>query len=192
MSLINEIKEMLSEVTKVNFKGNKFVLKIDVNEDPNKKGIKVQFLPTTFSGMSKQQQDDIAIDLGAKLNQGLAPLGLTVERDRELKDKTIVGFFIYIEYLDKIIINALSQAEKNQILISNIKNMAKFCFYSKSNPTQEPVGVVDALTKEEAIKFFSLSKQLPVNDFLTIFEVKNYTYGTQEGLKENTKQLLKG
>jgi hypothetical protein len=110
MSLINEIKEMLSEVTKVNFKGNKFVLKIDVNEDPNKKGIKVQFLPTTFAGMSKQQQDEIAMDLGAKLNQGLTPLGLTVERDRELKDKTIVGFFIYIEYLDKIIINALSQA----------------------------------------------------------------------------------
>jgi hypothetical protein len=70
--------------------------------------------------------------------------------------------------------------------------MAKFCFYSKNNPTQEPVGVVDTLSREEAIKFFSLLKQLPVNDFLTIFEVKNYTYGTQEGLKENTKQLLKG
>ena len=113
MSLINEIKEMLSEVTKVNFKGNKFVLKIDVNEDPNKKGIKVQFLPTTFSGMSKQQQDDIAMDLGAKLNQGLSQLGLTVERDRELKDKTVIGFFIYIEYLDKIIINALNQAAQS-------------------------------------------------------------------------------
>jgi len=110
MSLIKEIKEMLSEVTKVNFKGNKFVLKIDVNEDPNKKGIKVQFLPTTFAGMSKQQQDEIAMELAAKLNQGLSSLGLTVERDRELKDKTILGFFIYIEYLDKIIINALNQA----------------------------------------------------------------------------------
>lgn len=112
MRLINEVREMLSEVTKVNFKGNKFVLKIDVNEDPNKKGIKVQFLPTTFSGMSKQQQDEIAMDLGAKLNQGLVPLGLTVERDRELKDKTVLGFFIYIEYLDKIIISALNQAAK--------------------------------------------------------------------------------
>ena len=109
MNVLNEIREMLSEVTKVNFKGHKFVLKIDVNEDPNKKGVKVQFLPTTFSGMSKQQQDDIAMELAQKLNQGLAPLGLTVERDRELKDKTIVGFFIYIEYLDKIIINALNQ-----------------------------------------------------------------------------------
>lgn len=110
MDLLNEIKQILSEVTKVNFKGNKYVLKIDVNEDPNKKGVKVQFLPTTFEGMSKKQQDDVAMDLGAKLNQGLSSLGLAVERDRELKDKTIIGFFIYIEYLNKIIVNALNQA----------------------------------------------------------------------------------
>lgn len=112
MNLVNEIKQILSEVTKVNFKGHKFVLKIDVNEDPNKKGVKVQFLPTTFTGMSKQQQDDIAMELQQKLNQGLSSLGLSVERDRELKDKTVIGFFIYIEYLNKIIINALSQAAK--------------------------------------------------------------------------------
>lgn len=109
MSLINEIKQVLSEVTKVNFKGHKFVLKIDVNEDPNKKGVKVQFLPTTFGNMSKQEQDNIAMELAQKLNSGLSTLGLSVERDRELKDKTVIGFFIYIEYLNKIIINALSQ-----------------------------------------------------------------------------------
>ena len=70
--------------------------------------------------------------------------------------------------------------------------MAQFCFYSKNNPTQEPVGVLYAASKEEAVKFFSLSKQLSVTDFLTIFEVKNYTYGAQEGIAENAKQLLKG
>lgn len=110
MNLINEVKQILSEVTKVNFKGHKFVLKIDVNEDPNKKGVKVQFLPTTFGNMSKQEQDNVAMELAQKLNNGLSALGLSVERDRELKDKTIIGFFIYIEYLNKIIINALSQA----------------------------------------------------------------------------------
>ena len=108
MSLINEIKQVLSEVTKVNFKGHKFVLKIDVNEDPNKKGVKVQFLPTTFGNMSKQEQDNIAMELAQKLNSGLSTLGLSVERDRELKDKTVIGFFIYIEYIDKIVRQALS------------------------------------------------------------------------------------
>jgi hypothetical protein len=62
MSLINEIKQILSEVTTVNFQGQKFVLKVDVNEDPNKKGIKVQFLPTQFNGLNKQKQDELAMD----------------------------------------------------------------------------------------------------------------------------------
>jgi hypothetical protein len=33
---------------------------------------------------------------------------MRVERDRNLKDKTIVGFFIYIEYIDKIVRQALA------------------------------------------------------------------------------------
>ena len=105
--LLETVKEVLNEATKVNFKGHKFVLRVDVNEDPNKKGIKVQFLPTTFGAMSPQEQNDIAIALGEKLDVGLNPLGMRVERDRNLKDKSVVGFFIYIEYIDKIIRQAL-------------------------------------------------------------------------------------
>jgi hypothetical protein len=112
MKLIDEIKELLSEVTKVNYQGHEFVLKVDVNEDPNKKGIKVQFLPINFDGISRQEQDSIAMSLQQKLNKGLAPLELSVERDRELKDKTIIGFFIYIEYLNQIITKALTQVAK--------------------------------------------------------------------------------
>jgi hypothetical protein len=105
--IIEAVKEVLTEATKVNFKGHKFVLRIDVNEDPNKKGIKVQFLPTTYGNMSAQEQNDIAIALGDRLDKGLQELGMRVERDRDLKDKSVVGFFIYIEYIDKIIRQAL-------------------------------------------------------------------------------------
>lgn len=114
MNLLNEIKQVLSEATAVNFQGQKYILKVDVNEDPNKKGIKVQFLPTTYDGMSKQKQDEIAMALENKLDQGLAPMGMKVERDRQLKDKTIIGFFIYIEYIDKIVRQALSQSNQQQ------------------------------------------------------------------------------
>jgi len=106
--LRNEIKTILTEAVKINFKGHQFVLKVDVNEDPNKKGIKVQFLPTSFGSLTKTEQDDIAISLSDKLSSGLEGYGMNVERDRNLKDKTIIGFFIYIEYLDKIIRKALS------------------------------------------------------------------------------------
>lgn len=101
------IKQTLSEAAKVNFAGHKFVLKVDTNEDPQKKGIKVQFLPTTFGRMTATEQNDIAIELANRLERGLADYDLKVERDRNLKDKTIIGFFIYVEYLDRIIRKAL-------------------------------------------------------------------------------------
>jgi hypothetical protein len=102
------IRNVLSESAKINFAGHKFVLKVDTNEDPQKKGVKVQFLPTEFGTLTKTQQDDIAIELESRLEKGLAGFDMRVERDRNLKDKTIIGFFIYIEYFDRIIRKALS------------------------------------------------------------------------------------
>ena len=102
------IKTTLSEATKIGFNGHKFLLKLDTNEDPNKKGIKVQFIPLEFGKISTTEQNDIAIELETRLEQGLLEYGLRVERDRNLKDKTIIGFFIYIEYFDKIVRQALS------------------------------------------------------------------------------------
>ena len=102
------VEEVLNEATKINFAGQEFLLKIDTNEDPQKKGVKVQFIPTKFGSLSRTQQNDIAIELEERLEQGLAEYELRVERDRNLKDKTIIGFFIYIEYFDKIIRKALS------------------------------------------------------------------------------------
>lgn len=102
------VKEMISEAAKINFAGHKFLLKVDVNEDPQKKGLKIQFLPTSFGGITPTQQNDIAIELEKRLENGLSDFELRVERDRNLKDKTIIGFFVYIEYFDKIVRKALS------------------------------------------------------------------------------------
>jgi|TARA_R110000744_G_scaffold331226_2_gene436719 hypothetical protein len=102
------VKQVLNEAAKVTFAGHTFVLKVDTNEDPQKKGVKVQFLPTTFGKITPTQQNDIAIELESRLEKGLGEYELRVERDRNLKDKTIIGFFIYIEYFDKIIRKALS------------------------------------------------------------------------------------
>lgn len=102
------ISNILNEAAKINFAGHTFMLKIDTNEDPQKKGVKVQFLPTKFGSITPTEQNDIAIELEKRLETGLAEYELRVERDRNLKDKTIIGFFIYIEYFDKIIRKALA------------------------------------------------------------------------------------
>lgn len=111
LNILSEIKQVISETVKVNFNNHSFLLKVDVNEDPKKKGIKVQFLPTTFGAISPTEQNDIAIALGDKLDGGLGKFGMAVERDRQLKNKSIIGFFIYIEYFDKIVRSILKGQE---------------------------------------------------------------------------------
>ena len=108
------INDVIAEAAKVNFAGHEFLLKVDTNEDPQKKGVKVQFIPTEFGSLSPTQQNDIAIELEGRLEQGLAEYDLRVERDRNLKDKSIIGFFIYIEYFDKLIRKALSNQNPTQ------------------------------------------------------------------------------
>lgn len=102
------IRNTLSEAAKIKFAGHSFILKVDTNEDPQKKGVKVQFLPTKFGSITPTEQNDIAIELEKRLSTGLEPYDMKVERDRNLKDKTIIGFFIYIEYFDRIVRKALS------------------------------------------------------------------------------------
>lgn len=114
LDLLKEVNQVISEAIKINFKNHTFLLKVDVNEDPQKKGIKVQFLPTTFGQISPTEQNDIAIGLGDKLDAGLKKFGMSVERDRQLKNKSVIGFFIYIEYVDKIIRSILKAGESTE------------------------------------------------------------------------------
>lgn len=107
------VKDVISEAAKINFAGHSFLLRVDTNEDPQKKGVKVQFVPTEFGSLSATEQNDIAIELEGRLEKGLGEYDLRVERDRNLKDKSIIGFFIYIEYFDKIIRKALSGQNPN-------------------------------------------------------------------------------
>ena len=107
------IKSILNEAAKINFAGHTFILKIDTNEDPQKKGVKVQFIPTSFGQLTPTEQNDIAIELQKRLEAGLKEYDLSVERDRNLKDKTVIGFFIYIEYFDKLIRKALAGQNPN-------------------------------------------------------------------------------
>lgn len=105
--IMEQIESILSEGVAVNFSGHKLKLNVGVNEDPNKKGIKVQFIPEPDDIIPPTERNDMAIDLEERLNAGLDKWELKVERDRNIKDKRIIAFFIYIEHLDRIIRKAL-------------------------------------------------------------------------------------
>lgn len=64
----------------------------------------------------------------------------------------------------------------------------KFCFYSKNDPKKEPVGACEALSMQEAVRFFSLTKMLPIDQFQILFGVKQFTH--EETYSTSNKQLL--
>ena len=66
------VKKVINEAAKINFAGHQFMLKVDTNEDPQKKGVKVQFIPTEFGSLSPTEQNDIAIELEGRLESGLS------------------------------------------------------------------------------------------------------------------------
>ena len=80
-------------------------LKIDVNHNPTKKGIKVQFiLPQTLVGDEKTTMTQ---KLQSRLNQGLAQYNLTANIDTDVPYANIIGFLITIQDIRLMIKNAL-------------------------------------------------------------------------------------
>jgi hypothetical protein len=83
-------------------------LKISVNKNPTKEGIKVQFiLPQTLEGDEKAT---ITQKLQAKLNAGLAQYKLTVSQDTDVPYSNVIGFLIPIADVKLLIKNAISGA----------------------------------------------------------------------------------
>jgi len=80
-------------------------LKIDVNHNPTKKGIKVQFvLPQALEGDAKTTMTQ---KLQSRLNQGLAQYNLTANIDTDIPYANIIGFLITIQDIRLMIKNAL-------------------------------------------------------------------------------------
>lgn len=83
-------------------------LKIDVNHNPTKKGVKVQFiLPQTLEGDAKTTMTQ---KLQSRLNAGLAQYNLTANMDTDVPYANVIGFLISINDIRLLIKNALKGA----------------------------------------------------------------------------------
>jgi hypothetical protein len=81
-------------------------LRVDVNHNPTKKGIKVQFvLPSAIEGDAKAAATQ---KLQEKLNQGLSQYKLTVSQDTDVPYSNVIGFLIPIADVKMFIKNAIS------------------------------------------------------------------------------------
>jgi len=92
--------------TKVTIAGQQFVLVFDLGDNPTKRGIKMKFVPMQ-QGIDVRLLADIASKISLVLQKRLAPHGFTVDRDTEIKDPMIIGFFIPLEPIADFIIGKL-------------------------------------------------------------------------------------
>ena len=88
-------------------------LRVDVNHNPTKKGIKVQFVvPESIEGDAKAQMTQ---KLQAKLNQGLSQYNLTVSQDTDVPYSNVIGFLIPIADVKLLIKNAITGGGSNEL-----------------------------------------------------------------------------
>jgi len=50
--------------------------------------------------------------------------------------------------------------------------MKKYGFFIKTDKTEELLGITLSLNKDKSTKYFSQRKQLSVDDFLSIYQIK--------------------
>jgi hypothetical protein len=110
-------------------------LKVSVNKNPTKEGIKVQFvLPQTLEGDKKAEATQ---KLQSKLNQGLEQYNLTVSQDTDVPYANVIGFLIPIADIKLLIKNAIGGGDAPEEVpseppaeepVKEIKRMQKLAF----------------------------------------------------------------
>jgi hypothetical protein len=80
-------------------------LRLDVNPNPTKKGIKIQFILP--KGYSTNQKEDLTQKLKTKLNAGLAPHMLSVDVDLDVPYENVIGFLIRLSNIKMLVKSAL-------------------------------------------------------------------------------------
>jgi hypothetical protein len=87
-------------------------LKLDVNPNPTKKGIKVQFILP--KGYSTGQKEELTQKLKTKLNAGLAPHMMSVDVDLDVPYENVIGFLIRLSNI-KMLIKSILEGKTEQI-----------------------------------------------------------------------------
>jgi hypothetical protein len=81
-------------------------LKVAVNKNPTKEGLKVQFqFPQTMQGDARTEMTQ---KLQAKLTKGLGKYGMTISQDPDVPYDNVIGFMVPIADLKLLIKNALT------------------------------------------------------------------------------------
>jgi hypothetical protein len=89
-------------------------LKLDVNPNPTKKGVKVQFILP--KGYTTNQKEELTQKLKTKLNAGLAPHMLSVDVDLDVPYENVIGFLIRLSNIKMLVKSALEGGNSEPVV----------------------------------------------------------------------------
>ena len=119
ISILEELKLFLEAEDDINVDAQVDVdvptsprLKLDVNPNPTKKGVKVQFILP--KGYSTNQKEELTQKLKTRLNAGLAPHMLSVDVDLDVPYENVIGFLIRLSNIKMLVKSALEGNPEQQ------------------------------------------------------------------------------
>lgn len=87
-------------------------LRVDINKNESKKGIKIQFVIPNGENMEDSQKEELTQKLQSKLSAGLSEHGLNVNFDTDVPYSNIIGFFIRIQDFKNLILKVLKPSQE--------------------------------------------------------------------------------
>lgn len=93
-------------IVNISVAGKKYRLRFDVNDNPTKVGIKLQFLLDRDIEDPKEKQK-LASEISVALQKRLGESGVMVDYDERNPYKNVIGFIVPITAVAKMIISAM-------------------------------------------------------------------------------------
>jgi hypothetical protein len=98
----NDTLEYNFKIENINFK-----VHFDVNKNPTKKGIKIQFKP--MQSLENVDKNELMNRIQDELNKKLDPYQLEIDYDQDVPDKSIIGFYVKLGDLSNFFIAAFQK-----------------------------------------------------------------------------------
>jgi len=109
--LFEELNKALNEA-ELSTGNNKFKIKVDVNKNPTKKGIKIQLIPLDDTILNiPDERISVNEKVQSAMNKALSQYNLQVNIDPDIRQATdnpnVLGYYIPLSQIRNLILNAL-------------------------------------------------------------------------------------
>lgn len=97
------------------FGGVDWSVKFDVNKNPTKVGVKIQFIPKDSSQVDGTRLNEVGNELAAFLQKRFSNYDIIIDRDKDFKDKlTAIGFIVPLDSLSQWVMSDLIGNKKQK------------------------------------------------------------------------------